>query len=201
MGMSDQTSFDTATRVLAGDDGTTYDGFAIALHWAVALLVFLQFFLAITWGYFSHDTRETMQSLHVSLGILLTAAIIVRIVWRLIPGHQVSSVHAGWVRNASKGVHYLLYLLLVAQVVTGFLLRWAQGRPAGFFGLFGIPGPFGALDRATRREIHQIHEWIGWAIVIIALGHALAALYHHYALKDRVLGRMFPPARRSEYGG
>jgi cytochrome b561 len=195
--VTDQTSFDTATRVLAGDDGTTYDGVAIALHWAVALLVITQFFTAITWDYFSRDQRETMQSLHVSLGILLTAAIIVRIVWRLIPGHQVSPLQAGWVRNASKGVHYLLYLLLVAQAVTGFLFRWAQGHPAGFFGLFDISGPFDVLDRATRREIRQIHEWIGWTIVIIAMGHALAALYHHYALKDRVLGRMFPPARRS----
>jgi cytochrome b561 len=108
-----------------------------------------------------------------------------------------SSLGAGFVRIASKSVHYLLYLLLVEQAVTGFLFRWAQGHPAGFFGLFDIPGPFGAVDRATRREIHQVHEWIGWAIVIIAFGHALAALYHHYAIKDRVLGRMFPPARRS----
>jgi cytochrome b561 len=28
--------------------------------------------------------------------------------------------------------------------------------------------------------------------VIIAVGHALAALYHHYMLKDRVLIRMLP---------
>jgi len=33
--------FDTATRVLAGDDGTTYDPVAIALHWATALLVLI----------------------------------------------------------------------------------------------------------------------------------------------------------------
>ena len=196
--MTDRTSFDTATRVLAGDEGTTYDGAAIALHWAVALLVLVQFVSAITWDYFQRDTRETLQSLHVSLGILLTAVIIVRIVWRLIPQHQVSSLEAGWVRLASKGGHYLLYLLLVAQAVTGFLFRWAQGHPAAFFGLFAIPGPFGAVDRGTRSELHEIHDWIGWTIVILASGHALAALYHHYALKDGVLGRMFPPARRSE---
>ena len=196
--MTDRTSFDTATRVLAGDEGTTYDGAAIALHWAVALLVLVQFVSAITWDYFPRDTRETLQSLHVSLGILLTVVIIARIMWRLVPQHQVPSLEAGFVRLASKAVHYLLYLLLVAQVVTGFLFRWAQGHPAQFFGLFAIPGPFGAVDRGTRRELNQIHDWIGWTIVILASGHALAALYHHYALKDRVLGRMFPPARRFE---
>jgi len=38
------------------------------------------------------------------------------------------------------------------------------------------------------------------SIVILAAGHAAAALYHHYALKDRVLGRMLPLARRRERG-
>jgi cytochrome b561 len=37
-----------------------------------------------------------------------------------------------------------------------------------------------------------VHEYIGWAIVILAFAHALAALYHHYVLKDRVLRRMLP---------
>ena len=42
----------------------------------------------------------------------------------------------------------------------------------------------------------RFHEWIGWAIIILALIHALAALYHHYVLKDRVLERMLPPVGR-----
>jgi cytochrome b561 len=193
-----ETGFAAATRVVAGDDGTTYDGVAIALHWATALLVLLQFVNAETWDYFARPTQESLQSIHVSLGVLLAAVIVARLVWRWMPGHQISSLDAGWVRIASKGVHYLMYLLLVAQVSTGFAFRWAQGHSAGFFGLFAIPGPFGSLARPTRHLLHEWHEWIAWAIVILAAGHALAALYHHYALKDRVLGRMLPFARRSE---
>jgi cytochrome b561 len=187
-----ETPVAAATRVVAADDGTNYDNVAVALHWATALLVVVQFVLAITWDDFPKPTQESMQSLHVSLGVLLTAVIIARIVWRLMPGHQMSSLEVGWVRIASKGVHYLLYALLVAQATTGFLFRWAQGHPVSFFGLFGIPGPFGAVDRPTRHLLHSIHEYVGWAIVIIAFGHALAALYHHYVLKDRVLRRMLP---------
>jgi cytochrome b561 len=86
----------------------------------------------------------------------------------------------------------VLYLLLVAQATTGFLFRWSQGHPVSFFGLFVIPSPFGPFDRGERQQIHGIHEKIGWAIVIIAFAHALAALYHHYSLKDRVLMRMLP---------
>jgi len=190
----EDTAFDTATRIAAGDDGTNYDNVAITLHWATALLVFVQFVSAITWDYFSKPTQETMQSLHVSLGVLLAAVILARVAWRLLPGHQVSSIEIGWVKLASKGVHYLLYLLLAAQVVSGFVFRWAQGHPVAFFGL-AIPGPFGALARPQRHLIHDVHEYVGWAIVIIAFAHALAALYHHYVLRDRVLRRMLPAAR------
>ena len=98
---------------------------------------------------------------------------------------------------ASKGVHYLLYVLLVAQAVLGFLVGWSAGHPIHLFGI-GIRGPFGALDRPVRHQIREIHQWVGYSIVIIAAGHALAALYHHYRLHDRVLGRMFPPARKTE---
>jgi cytochrome b561 len=48
------------------------------------------------------------------------------------------------------------------------------------------------LARPQRHLIHSVHEYIGWAIVIIAFGHALAALCHYYVLKDRVLRRMLP---------
>jgi len=196
--MADRDTFDKATRIVAGDDKTNYDNVAISLHWLTALLVIVQFTLAETWDWFSHGTRETLQSVHVSLGVLLTTVVVVRIIWRWLPGHQRSSLESGWMMIASKAVHYLLYVLLVVQAGLGFAWRWAQGHPVGFFGLFGIPGPYGQLVKPTRHLLADLHDKVGWAIIILAFGHALAALYHHYELHDRVLGRMFPPARRSE---
>jgi cytochrome b561 len=189
--MTDQTSFDTATRILAGDDGTTYDNVAIALHWITALLVVANFALAQTWDWFAKPVRGLMEDTHMSFGVLLTAAVVARIVWRLIPGHQVSSLEAGWVRIASKGTHYLLYLLLVAEAALGFTFRWGAGRPMEFFGL-GIPPLIGHMGRPVTHQLREFHEWIGWAIIVIALMHAASALYHHYELKDRVLLRMLP---------
>jgi len=189
--MTDQTSFDTATRIAAGDDGTNYDNVAIVLHWATAFLVFANFALAETWDWFAKPTKELMEGTHMSFGVLLTAVIVARLVWRWIPGHQLSSLETGWVKLASKTAHYLLYALLVAEAALGFAFRWGAGRPMEFFGL-GIPPLIGEIARPLRRELREFHEWIGWAIVIIAILHALAALYHHYVLRDRVLKRMLP---------
>ena len=193
--MADRNPFNVATRIIAGDDKTNYDNVAIALHWTTAALVVTQFVLGVTWDYFPKATRESMQSVHISLGLLLTIVAVARIIWRLMPGHQRPAIVSGWVKLASKGVHYFLYVLLVVQASLGFAWRWAQGHEVGFFGLFGIPGPYGALERPARHLLAQSHQYLGWAIVIIAFGHALAALYHHYFLKDRVLGRMLPLAR------
>lgn len=192
--MTHRTTFDTATRVAAGDDGTNYDGVAIALHWATAFLVFANFALAETWDWFAKPTRGLMEATHMSFGVLLTAVVVARLIWRLIPGHQVSSLEAGWVRLASKGTHYLLYALLVAEAVLGFTFRWGAGRPMAFFGL-GVPPLIGHIERPVTHQLREFHEWIGWAIIVIAVLHAFAALYHHYALKDRVLLRILPSAR------
>lgn len=191
MNLETETSFDRATRVLAGDDGTRYDSVAIALHWATAVLVVCQFALAELWGFAGRPTRHLMITTHMSFGIILTAVIIARVIWRLIPGHQMSSLEVGWVRTASKAVHYLLYVLLALEAVLGFTLRWSGAEAMSFFGL-QIPSPLGHWSRGAHQLVGELHNWNGWAIVLIAFGHALAALYHHYVLRDKVLGRMLP---------
>ncbi len=195
MADSSETAFDTTTRIAAGDDGTTYDPVAIALHWTTALLVLVQFTLAHTWDWFGKPAKGLMESTHMSFGVLLAIVVVARLVWRWIPGHQVSSIEAGWMRIASKGTHYLLYSLLVVEAGLGFAFRWGGGRPMAFFGA-GIPPLIGELSRPLRHNLRDIHNWIGWVIVGIALLHALAAFYHHYVLKDRVLIRMLPRGAR-----
>jgi cytochrome b561 len=181
----------TATRIAAGDDGTNYDSIAMAFHWATAVLVLLQFALSQLWGYFARPTHQLMVVAHMSFGIVLTAVIVGRIIWRLIPGHQMSSIVAGWTEIASKVVHYILYALLASEAVLGFVLRWSGNEAMSFFGLL-LPPPFAPFSKAGHHQVMELHEKVGWAIVIVALGHALAALYHHYVLKDRVLRRMLP---------
>jgi cytochrome b561 len=191
MSYENESGFAAATRVIAGDDGTSYDPVAIGLHWTTAVLVVVQMTLAQTWGLFGRPARHLMITAHMSLGIILTAVIVARLVWRFIPGHQVAPADVGWLRIASKAVHYLLYVLLAAEAVLGFLLRWSGGESMSFFGL-QIPPPFPEWSRPAHHLVNTLHEWNGWTIIGIAAVHALAALYHHYVLHDRVLKRMLP---------
>ena len=183
--------FDTATRIAAGDDGTTYDQVSIWLHWATAGLVVANFALAHTWDWFAKPVTHLMEDTHMSFGVLLTIVIVARLVWRFAPGHEVASLETGWVKLASKGTHYVLYALLIVEAALGFTFRWGAGRPMEFFGA-GIPPMIGEIARPMRHDLREIHDWIGWAIIGLAAAHAAAALYHHYVLKDRVLTRMLP---------
>jgi cytochrome b561 len=180
-----------ATPIAFGDDRTRYDPVAIGLHWATALMVVCQFALAEIWGLVPRPTRQLMISSHTSIGLLLTLVIIARIAWRVTPGHQVRAVTAGWVEAASKGVHYLLYGLLAAEAGFGFLYRWSQGQSMNFFGLVIAP-PFDKFSRPVHNLIAGAHDWIAWIIIVLAAGHAGAALFHHYVLRDDVLRRMLP---------
>lgn len=187
-------TFDAATRIVAGDDKTRYDGVAMALHWLTALLVLSQFATSQIWGYFPKPEKHLIIVAHMSVGILLTAVIIVRIVWRLLPGRQRPAALSGWVEIASKAVHYVLYVLLASEAVLGFVLRWSGNEAMSFFGL-QISSPFPPTTKAVHHLIGEVHEYVGWTIVILAFGHALAALYHHYVLHDGVLLRMTPGRR------
>ena len=195
MADSPDNPFDAATRIAAGDDGSRYDGVAIALHWATALLVVCNFALAETWDWFAKPAKQLMEATHMSFGVLLAIVVVARIAWRFVPGHAMSPLEAGWMRLASKGTHYLLYALLVTEAALGFAFRWGAGRPMAFFGL-GIPPLTGEMGRPLRQLLREFHHWIGWTIIVLALVHALAALYHHYVLKDRLLARMLPGEAR-----
>jgi cytochrome b561 len=180
-----------ATRVAAGATRSRYDGISIALHWLTVLLVLGLFALGELWGFAQRPLRHELVTLHMSLGILLGLAVVARIVWRLIPGHQVAPAATGLTETLARIVHWLLYGLLVVQSLFGWVVRWSEGEAMSFFGLL-IPSPLTPVSREAHHQLQQLHGWVGWAIVIVALGHGAAALYHHFVLRDSVLVRMLP---------
>jgi len=170
---------------------THYDAVAMFLHWATVALVLAQFALAELWGYFDRPTRHLMIVAHMSFGILLALTVLLRIGWRMVPSHRVRDATSGWNERLARSVHFLLYALLVAQAALGFVLRWSGNEAMSLFGL-QIPSPIGPFSKAAHHQVGELHEWVGWAIITVASGHALAALYHHLVQHDNVLWRMLP---------
>jgi cytochrome b561 len=186
----------TASSLAAADTADQklrYDRVTIAFHWATALCVILLFGAAYWWNALPGGTplRKGLQAFHISIGLLFVVVFVGRLIWRATQGRRLPHANTGLADIAAKAVHGLLYLLLAAQIVLGFLLRWAQGEPFFFFGLFSVP-QLGTPDKPTAHFFEYLHNLAGWAIIYVALAHAVAALVHHYWLKDNVLRRMMP---------
>ncbi|HVI88980.1 MAG TPA: cytochrome b/b6 domain-containing protein [Dongiaceae bacterium] len=180
-----------------GEPKTDYDGLTILLHWTTALLVVILFVLAQTWNLLERGTplRHMLQSLHVSLGLVFTAVLAARLLWRAIAGRKLVQMSGGFAGFAAKAMHYLLYVLLVVEAALGWSFRWAAGDPLSLFGLFSIPSPFD-FTVEQRHAIAAAHNWVAISILLLAGAHALAAIFHHYALKDGILSRMVPILKR-----
>jgi cytochrome b561 len=170
-----------------------YDAVEITFHWVTALLVITLYLLAQIWSFIHRGapSRLEMQSIHVSLGICLAAVLVLRIAWRVGPGRRLPPATSGITEIASECVHYALYLLLVTVVTLGFCFRWSQHVPLSFFGWFVIPAPY-PFSQSQAPLIGELHYWVATTIVVLAGGHACAALFHHHILHDGVLRRMLP---------
>ncbi|SNB64642.1 cytochrome b561 [Arboricoccus pini] len=184
-----------AERVGAGETRLVerYDGVTIGLHWLTALLVVLLFVMAEVWGFLPRGTwlRHQLQVFHVSFGILLTAVLVFRLLWKATAGRRLPLTGRGVIDRAARGLHHLFYVLLVLQLVLGWAFRWAQVEEFTFFKIFDVPQIL-TDPSAYRSTFGMLHNYVAWTIIVLAGVHALAALVHHYLLRDGVLRRMLP---------
>lgn len=177
------------------DDVERYDVVTISLHWVSAALIIILFALGETWGFPAHPVHHLMVVAHMSLGLCLTLVFLVRVVWRLSAGHRRFETGPGLAAWAARVVHLALYGLIGVEIVFGFLFRWTHNEALSFFGLL-IPSPFAPFSKPTGHLMGTIHNWLAWTIMVLAAGHAVVALAHHYGRRDGVLRRMVPSARR-----
>jgi cytochrome b561 len=174
-----------------------YGAVSKTLHWVVVALIITQVVLAnAAEGLPNGVEKLATLAQHKSIGMLILLLALARIAWRLLsPGPRMPAAAPAWQRAAAGASHGLLYLLLVLQPLSGWLMSSTKNYPVSFFGWFQFPDLVGASELWHER-LEEIHEFIGVAIIAVALLHAAAALYHHFVLRDSVLRRMLPGAGR-----
>lgn len=175
------------------------------LHWLVAVLVLGALALGGTIGWFGLEglqTRfgegptNTIYTWHKSFGVLILILTLVRIGLRLRHGKPPYAMAlARWQRLGSEAVHGLLYVLLIVMPVIGWWATAAGGYPVQLGPLI-LPGLF-PENEALSEVLFAWHQALGVTILILALGHIAAALYHWRVRRDGVMQRMtFGSARR-----
>ncbi len=172
---------------------TGYGWAAIALHWLVALAVSGMFGLGlymVELTYYDAWYKGSLD-LHKSAGILLAFAVLLRFIWR-----QMNPVPTGLSPKPLENLaghlaHLLLYLMMAALFISGYLISTAEGHGIEVFGLFTVPA---TLTAENQEDIAgDIHKWLAWGLIGLVVLHTLAALKHHFINRDATLKRMLRP--------
>ena len=170
---------------------TRYSTPAIVLHWLVALLIFAAFPL----GVYMHElplspVKLKLYSYHKWIGITILLLVAIRLSWRLThtPPLLPDSV-AAWQRRASAIVHGLLYLLMIAIPLSGWLMSSAKGFPVVWFGVLPLPDLVGK-DKALGDLLAGVHQTLNFSLLVLVILHVAAALQHHFIERQTFLQRM-----------
>jgi cytochrome b561 len=165
------------------------------LHWLIAacVLVTLPVSLAMV-RVGEGPAQDALYNFHKSLGILILVLMLLRLINRLAVGAPAPDpTLEPWQRALSSAVHGLLYVLLLAMPVVGYVANSAYGAPTPFFGLFTLP-KIAADNQALATKLFTAHRWAGFVVIVLAGMHIGGALFHFVIRRDRVLQRMLPRA-------
>ena len=170
-----------------------YTSSAKFLHWLIVILLIVQFIVAWTMPHIGRNTPiTTLISLHFTVGIVILAVAIFRLVWRVIQGEPTPLDGVPpWQRQSARVIHWLLYLLLLVVPVLGWINASWRGMPVVLFGL-ELPKLIGTRAPGWRWT-GDVHNLLANYMMLILVGlHILAGLYHYFIRRDHVLQRMLP---------
>jgi cytochrome b561 len=170
-----------------------FDSLTIGFHWATVVIVLAMFATAWLHGQ-SHDDvhKALLLQIHRSLGVTIWVVTVSRLAWRLTNAKlppfptTMTKLHRAIVKVSEYG----LYALLLIQPATGMTATLLRGRQFALF-IWEIPQLM-TKDTALVATFDLAHKLGAWALGALILGHAAAALFHHFVLRDDVLQCMAP---------
>src|SRR6266550_9217583 len=165
--------------------GTT----AKVFHWLIVALLVVQYPIGWLLPDLHGDMKPPIMTFHVSFGILILILIVLRLAWRLTHPVAPESSLPPWQRLSSEAVHWLLYVLVLATTITGWLFASFRGWSISLFYL--VPLPMLASDSAEAgKAIDGLHQAMELALLVVIGLHVAAALAHRFIYRDRIMQRM-----------
>jgi cytochrome b561 len=178
----------------ARSTATSWGAVARLFHWGMLLLIIC----SVAIGFYMTDlplgpNKLKIYALHKSFGLTLLGLAALRLLWRLGERRPALPPMPAWQQRAALATHVLLYALLFAIPLSGWLYNSVAGFPLQWFQLVNLPA-LTAADPSLKALAKQAHVTGVIALISIVLVHAAAALKHHFVDRDSTLRAMLPGA-------
>ncbi|MGE0665800.1 MAG: cytochrome b [Sphingomonadales bacterium] len=175
------------------DTRARFSSLSIALHWLMVLLISAVYATILLRENYPKgtDIREGLKTWHFMLGLTVLALVVIRLIARLISRTPpIRPKPSAWQVMLAGMTHFALYAFMLVMPVAGWMILSASGKPIPFFGVEfpALVGP----SKALASQVKEVHETIGTIGYFLIGLHAVAALYHHYVVRDDTLRRMLP---------
>jgi cytochrome b561 len=167
-----------------------------ALHWIIVILIINQWLIAERAdGLPLGMAKLQALGLHKSFGMTILALALFRLVWRWMNPTPASPAGTKtWERVLANLAHFLLYALIFALPLSGWLMSSAKNYSVSWFNLFQFPNLVGKNDNVYELT-HDLHHLLFKILVVVAVLHIAGALKHHFIDRNDVLKRMLPFGR------
>lgn len=167
----------------------------VALHWLTVLCLVLAAAVILTRTRIdARPLRNGLLEVHRHLGLCVLVLVAARIALRLRFGRLPKLAQSNRTMRAAAGLtHAALYAAVLLLPLLGWMLSDAQGKRVRFLGatLPRLVEP----DFDLADQLVVWHQDAAWALLVLALLHVSAALWHHFVLRDAVLRGMWPTRR------
>lgn len=171
----------------------SYGSTAKTLHWLIFAFITFNFLTGWTMSDFPKgDLKNLSYLLHKSTGVTILGLVIIRFIWKLMNVQPALPDTLSPIEQmGARASHWVLYGLMVAVPVSGYVFTMAGGFGGPWYGLFQMPDLVGR-NKALADLGSAAHYWLTRALIAMVALHVAAALRHHFQLKDNTLKRMLP---------
>lgn len=160
------------------------------LHWIMAALILTMIGIGLAMIDSLATWRVAGLKLHQVGGVSVLILAILRLAFRLtykapplpkeVPSFQASIAH---------GSHILLYALMFAVPLAGWLMQSAAGIPIALPGGLILPSLLN-VDLGAYGVLRICHRLLAWSLLGLILLHIAGALHHAMVRRDGLLKRM-----------